>query len=93
MASAAVRSTPVPSRPKPSIAGTKLREPVARIRRSYGSVSPVPSATCRRSRSIRSARVFSHVVIARSSYHWSGFRYRPCMAERPYTSRLMPMRL
>ena len=83
MASAAVLSTPVPGTPKPSILGTRLREPVARISRSYGSFSPVPSATCRLARSIQRARVFSHVVIARSSYHLSGFRYRPCMAERP----------
>ena len=73
----------MPAPPKPAIGGTRLRLPDARMRRSYGSFSPVPSAISRLARSIHSARVLSQVVIPRSSYQASGFRYRPCMAERP----------
>jgi hypothetical protein len=73
-ASSAERSTNVPFAPKPSIGGTWLLEPVARISRWYFRTSPVPSTTWRPARSIRVACVFSHVVMLRSSYQESGFR-------------------
>jgi hypothetical protein len=64
----------VPGAPQPSIDGTNALEPIASTSRSYGSASPPPSMTSRRARSIPSARVFSHVVMLRSSYQESAFR-------------------
>ncbi len=73
-ASSAERTTNVPRPPKPSIRGTIALDPSARISRSYGSRSPVPSSTSLALRSMRVARVFSHVSIRRSSYQASGLR-------------------
>jgi hypothetical protein len=47
---------------------------MARIRRSYSSVSPVPRVTVRAARSMLSAFVFSQGSMARSPYQASGFR-------------------
>ena len=82
-ASDAVRSTKSPGPPKPRISGTKASEPVARMSRSNGSRSPVPSTTSPASRSISCARVLSQQVMRLSSYQASGSRWRPTIAERP----------
>ena len=39
------------------------------------------------------ARVLSQAVMPCSSYHFSSSRYSPCIADRPWMSREMPMRL
>ncbi len=74
MASSASRRTKVPAAPNPGIAGTWPALPVARISRSYGSTSPVASATDRAPTSIPAASVFSQHEMLFSRYHASGSR-------------------